>query len=54
MAILSSLAILLYVNTLYIFTPQHTTFEQSAACLAGGFESLPGSIPFAILLWHTG
>ena len=35
------------------FTPQHTACEQSAACLLVFFESLPGSIPFAIL-WHTG
>ena len=31
------------------FTPQHTTFEQSAACLSVVLEFLPGLIKFAIL-----
>ena len=35
------------------FTPQHTAFKQSAACLSVFLELLPGLIPFAIL-WHTG
>ena len=35
------------------FTPQHTVFEQSAACLSVFLELLPGLKLFAIL-WHTG
>ena len=35
------------------FTPQHTAFVQSVACLLVVFESLPGFIPFATL-WQTG
>ena len=35
------------------FTPQHTAFEQSAACLSVFLESLTGLIRFAIL-WHAG
>ena len=31
------------------FTPHHTAFEQSTACLSVLIESLPGLIPFAIL-----
>ena len=56
--ILSSLAILLYEQFIDLrhtdhFTPQHTAFEQAAACLSFVFESIPGSILFAIL-WHAG
>ena len=29
------------------FTPQHTVFEQSTACLSVFLESLSGLIPFA-------
>ena len=50
------LAILLYgQNTSHTdhFTPQHTAFEHSAACLSVVFELLPGFIPFTIL-WHIG
>ena len=35
------------------FTPQHTAFEKSTACLSVFLESLPAFIPFAIL-WHAG
>ena len=35
------------------FTPLHTAFEQSTACLLVFLELLPGLIPFAIL-GHTG
>ena len=35
------------------FTPKHTAFGQSAACLSVFLESLPGLIQFAIL-WHAG
>ena len=41
------------VCTIYTshFTPQHTAFERSAACLSVVFELLPGFVPFTIL-WH--
>ena len=35
------------------FTPQHTTFEHTEACLSVFLELLPGSIQFTIL-WHAG
>ena len=35
------------------FTPQHTAFERSGACLSVVFELLPGFVPFTIL-WHIG
>ena len=35
------------------FTPQHTAFEQSAACLSVFLELLPGLIPLT-MLWHAG
>ena len=31
------------------FTPQHTAFERSAACLSVVFELLPDFVPFTIL-----
>ena len=41
------------MNNLYIshksLTPQHTAFEQLAACLSVFLELLPGLIPFSIL-----
>ena len=33
--------------------PQHTAFEQSAACLSVFLDLLPGLIPYAILR-HAG
>ena len=42
------LATLLYgqfIHLTYHFTPQHTAFEQSAACLSVFLELLPGLIP---------
>ena len=41
----------LIIHTSHIdhFTPQHTAFEQSAACLSVFLELLPVLIPFAIL-----
>ena len=45
------------MNNLYThidhFTPQHTAFEQSAACLSVFLELLPGLIPLT-MLWHAG
>ena len=38
-----------YTSHIDHFTPQHTAFEQSAACLSVYLELLPGLIPFAIL-----
>ena len=35
------------------FTPQHTAFEQSAACLSAFLELLPGFIPLTMLR-HAG
>ena len=43
----------IYTSHIDHFTPQHTAFEQSAACSLVFVESLPGLIPFAIL-WHAG
>ena len=43
----------IYASQIDHFTPQHTDFEQSAACLSVFLELLPGLIPFAIL-WHAG
>ena len=42
----------IYTCNIDYFTPQHTAFEQSAACLSVFLELLPGLIPFAIL-WHA-
>ena len=39
----------IYTSHIDHLTPQHTAFEQSAACLSVFLELLPGSIPFAIL-----
>ena len=43
----------IYTSHIDHFMPQHTAFEQSAACLSVVLELLPGLIPFAIL-WHAG
>ena len=43
----------IYTSHIDHFTPQHTAFEQSTACLTVFLGSLPGLIPFAIL-WHAG
>ena len=43
----------IYTSHIAHFTPQHTAFEQSTACLSVFLESLPGLIPFTIL-WHAG
>ena len=43
----------IYTSQMDHFTPQHTVFEQSTACLSVVFELLPGFIPFAIF-WHAG
>ena len=43
----------IYRSHINHFTPKHTAFEQSAACLSVFLESLPGLVPFAIL-WHAG
>ena len=42
-----------YTSHIDHFTPQHTAFKQSTACLSVFLESLPGLIPFTIL-WHAG
>ena len=39
----------IYTSYIDPFTPQHTAFEQSAACLSVFLEFFPGWIPFAIL-----
>ena len=39
----------MYTSHIVHFTPQHTAFEQSAACLSVFIESFRGLIPFAIL-----
>ena len=39
----------IYTSHIAHFTPQHTAFEQLAACLSVFLELLPGLIPFAIL-----
>ena len=39
----------IYTSHIDHFTPQHTAFEQSVACLSVFLELLPGLIPFAIL-----
>ena len=41
------------ISHIYHFTPQHTAFEQSAACLSVFSELLPGLIAFPVL-WHAG
>ena len=43
----------IYTHHIDPFTPQHTAFEQSAACLSVFLELLPGLVPFTIL-WHAG
>ena len=43
----------IYTSHIDHFTPQHTPFEQLAACLSVFLELLPGLIPFAIL-WQAG
>ena len=43
----------IYTSHIDHFTPRHTVFEQSIACLSVFLESLPGLIPFTIL-WHAG
>ena len=43
---------LIYTSHIDNFMPQHTAFEQSAACLSVYLELIPGLIPFAIL-WHA-
>ena len=43
----------IYTSHIDHFTPKHTAFEQSAACLSVFLELLPGLIPFAILR-HAG
>ena len=42
-----------YTSRIDHFTPQHTAFEQSAACLSVFLELLPGVIPLT-MLWHAG
>ena len=42
-----------YTSHKDLFTPQHTAFEQSAACLSVFLELLPGLIPLT-MLWHAG
>ena len=42
-----------YTSNIDHFTPQHTAFEQSAACLSVFLELLPGLIPLT-MLWHAG
>ena len=39
----------IFTSHIGYFTPQHTAFEQYAACLSVFLESLPGLILFAIL-----
>ena len=41
-----------YTSHINHFTPQHTAFELSAACLSVFLELLPGSIPLT-MLWHA-
>ena len=41
-----------YTSHIDHFTPQHTAFELSAACLSVFLELLPGSIPLT-MLWHA-
>ena len=43
----------IYTSHIDHFTPEHTAFEQSAACLSVFLESLPGLIPFAMFS-HAG
>ena len=43
----------IYTSHIDHFTPQHTTLEQSPACLSVVFDLPPGFIPFAILR-HAG
>ena len=38
-----------YTSHIDHFTPQHTAFEQSAACLSVFLELLPGLIPLIML-----
>ena len=42
-----------YISHIDHFTPQHTAFEQSAACLSVFLDLLPGLIPLT-MLWHAG
>ena len=42
-----------YTSHIDNFMPQHTAFEQSAACLSVFLELLPGLIPLT-MLWHAG
>ena len=42
-----------YTSHIDHFTPQHTAFEQSAACLSVFLELLPGLIPLTMMR-HTG
>ena len=42
-----------YTSHIDHFTPQHTAFEQSAACLSVFLELLPGLIPLTMLR-HAG
>ena len=41
-----------YTSHIDHFRPQHTAFEQSAACLSVFLELLPGLIPLT-MLWHA-
>ena len=43
----------IYTSHMDPFTPQHTAFEQSAACLSVFLELHPGFVPFTILC-HAG
>ena len=42
-----------YTSHIDHFTPQHTAFKQSAACLSVFLELLPGLFPLT-MLWHAG
>ena len=42
-----------YTSHIDHFTPQHTAFEQSVACLSVFLELLPGLIPLT-MLWNAG
>ena len=42
-----------YTSHIDHFTPQHTAFEQSTACLSVFLELLPGLI-LLTMLWHAG
>ena len=42
-----------YTSHIDHFTPQHTAFEQSAACLSVFLELIPGLIALT-MLWHAG